>query len=600
MSGRRAFAGALLALLCGWLVAGVVTAGPASAHAALVSSTPADGARLDSSPRRIDLQFTEHVTIGPGYARVLDSGGHPVDTGAPAVHGDVVSIPLRQKLATGGYVVTYRIISADSHPVSGAYAFAVGNGPLLSAQAIRPTTSTDPGIAALLPVSRWIGFAGLSLALGIPAFALACWPAGWGSRRLRLLATRGALAVTVGAVLEFLLQGPYTAGSGLGSLVDPALLATTAGSAPGAAMLIRAVLGLAMVPLLGAAFSRGTPPQWAAAVGAILGLGLVVSTAAVGHAVAGPWVWGALPSTAVHVAAMTVWLGGLVGLLGAVLRRDAAVADVAAAVPRFSRLAFGAVSALVVTGVVQTVREVPTPGALFTTEYGQLLVAKICAVVVVLGAAAVSRVWVQQHLGVGGRRPDGRRRVTAHAFAAEEEEEKAAAAVGLAGAGGAGVGLPRRVRASAAADLPSLRRSVLVELALALAILAVTAVLVGESPVAAAPAQPIDVTKPLVGTAGTSGTVEISVAPASPGVNSLHLYLLDAQRQPTQPAGIRVTLANRARSIGPIDVLLTPSGPGHYTADAMQIPGAGDWTLTVIVREDEFTAVTASTTFPVR
>jgi copper transport protein len=158
----------------------------------------------------------------------------------------------------------------------------------------------------------------------------------------------------------------------------------------------------------------------------------------------------------------------------------------------------------------------------------------------------------------------------------------------------------RHVHADAAADLPTLRRSVLVELVLAVVILGLTSVLVQESPTASAvAAQPIDVTKTLQGTSGSSGTVEISLAPATSGVNSLHLYLDDTSGQPTQPAGIQVTLTNRARGIGPLNVILQPAGPGHYLADALNIPGSGTWTLTVVVRVDEFTATTASTTFSV-
>jgi copper transport protein len=60
-----------------------------------------------------------------------------------------------------------------------------------------------------------------------------------------------------------------------------------------------------------------------------------------------------------------------------------------------------------------------------------------------------------------------------------------------------------------------------------------------------------------------------------------------------------VSLTNQADKIGPLNVILQPAGPGHYIADALNIPGGGTWTLTVVVRVDEFTATTASTTFPV-
>jgi copper transport protein len=415
----------------------------------------------------------------------------------------------------------------------------------------------------------------------------------------------GAASIVGGAVLGFLLQGPYAAGSGLGTLLSPALLNDTLHSEAGAVLLVHAGLGLALLAWTTAVWSRRTAPAaWETAAGAVLGLGLAVSTAAVGHAVAGPWTAGALASTTVHVAAMAVWLGGLTGLVVGVLRRGTTAGELAVAMPRFSRLAFGSVSALVVTGIVQSVRELPTPAALVTTEYGAILTAKIVVVVIVLAAAGVSRAWVQQHLGVGGRRPDGRRRVTAQAFAAggPGEEPATTAAVAVADATGTGAGLGRRVHADAAADLPTLRRSVLVELALAVVILVLTSVLVQQSPTvsaAAAGGQPFDVTKPLQGSSGSSGTVEFSLAPATSGINSLHIYLQNAAGEATQPAGIKVQLANRDRGIGPLNVVLQPDGPGHYAANSMNIPGSGTWTLTVIVRADEFTATTASTTFKV-
>jgi copper transport protein len=200
-------------------------------------------------------------------------------------------------------------------------------------------------------------------------------------------------------------------------------------------------------------------------------------------------------------------------------------------------------------------------------------------------------VWVQQHLGVHRPRPGGRRRVTAQAFAAgspAETEDAAAAERARAQAG------------AAAEHLPPLRRSVLVELVLALVVLGVTSVLVGTPPAESALARPVDVTLPLQGGSGTDGSVQISVDPARPGPNTLHVYLFDDAGRLIQPAGISVALTESEQQIGPIDVGLQPAGPGHYVGDGMTIPTAGTWTLTVTVRLDEFTARTASTDFPVR
>jgi copper transport protein len=293
---------------------------------------------------------------------------------------------------------------------------------------------------------------------------------------------------------------------------------------------------------------------------------------------------------------MAVWLGGLTALVVGLARPAVAAADLADALPRFSRLAFGSVVALVVTGIVQSVREVGTPAALVQTEYGWLLVAKLLLVAVILAAAGVSRVWVQQHLGVHGPRPGGGRRVTAHAFAATAEP-------GGVGTAEADTAVEERARAQAGAaaeQIPAFRRSLLVELVLAVVVLGVTSVLVGSPPAESAIAQPVDVTLPLEGGQGASGSVEVSVDPARPGPNTLHVYLFDDNGQLTQPADIKVTLTEPEQQIGPVDVALLPGGPGHYVADAMLIQSPGTWTLTVTVRLDEFTARTASTDITVR
>jgi copper transport protein len=389
-----------------------------------------------------------------------------------------------------------------------------------------------------------------------------------------------------------LLQGPYAAGSGLGSVLDPGLLQATASVGVGWAAFLRLLLVAQLWAVLLPAWRRGSPPSRAGvALAGVLALGLVGSTAAVGHPVAGPWPVLAVLVAAVHVAAMTVWLGGLAGLLAAALRPTAPAGEVAAVLTRFSRLAFATVVALVISGVLQTVREVGSPTALLSTSYGRLLMIKVAFVLVVLAAAGVSRVWVQQRLGVRRPRPAGRRSLTAHAFAApgpEGPEEEAA-------------GARQQVQAEGAAEhLPALRRSISVELLLGVVVLAMSAVLVATPPARSAVAQPVDVTLPLEGSAGASGSVQVSVDPARPGPNTLHVYLFDDQGRLTQPAGIEVSLTEPGQEVGPLEVDLEPAGPGHYVGDGMTVPGAGTWTLTVTVRVDEFTATTARTTFPVR
>jgi copper transport protein len=203
---------------------------------------------------------------------------------------------------------------------------------------------------------------------------------------------------------------------------------------------------------------------------------------------------------------------------------------------------------------------------------------------------------VQQRLGVRRSRPGGRRSLTAHAFAAGPADDGSADHRIQAAAQARG----HAQSESAVEHVPELRRSVLVEVGVAAVVLALSAVLVGLPPARAAVAQPVDALLPLQSSTGPSGSVQVSIDPARPGANTLHLYLLDDSGRLTQPAAITVSLTEANQQIGPLDVKLQPAGPGHYVGDGMDIPGAGTWTLTVTVRVDEFTATTASTDFPVR
>ncbi|QIK68001.1 copper resistance protein CopC [Nocardioides sp. HDW12B] len=121
--GLRALALALLVL--GLLPVGT---GPAAAHAALVSSDPRDGARLEQLPGRVMLTFTEEVS-SPAYVVVRTSGGTQLASGDPEVDGATVLQPLAADGVSGGVsgevTVAYRVVSVDGHPVTGEISFTV-------------------------------------------------------------------------------------------------------------------------------------------------------------------------------------------------------------------------------------------------------------------------------------------------------------------------------------------------------------------------------------------------------------------------------------------------------------------------------------------
>jgi copper transport protein len=435
------------------------------------------------------------------------------------------------------------------------------------------------------------------LGLGVPLALATCWPGGWAVARLRRAALGGLAAVVVGGVLVLLVQGPYAAAAGLGSLLDTQLIGSTLDSAYGRTLLARIALAVLLAVVLTRGWRRGRPPGTALlAIAGVLAAGLVVAVAAVGHPVAGSLPALAVAVSAVHVAATSGWLGGLVVLFTGALRGTTPTRELDAVLPRWSRLAGGYIGALVVTGVLQAVREVGSFSALVNTSYGWVLLAKLAVVLLVLVAALVSRDWVQQRVSGGhgpGHRPGRRpgRRVVAQAFAAGGEATRAEAPR----QGTTSEGTPPGEDEEPPARLGVLRRSVLIELAGAVVVLALSAVLVSQYPAKASLATPVEVTLPLQSASGPAGTgtVQVSLDPARPGPSTLHVYLFDADGQLAQPQQIAVSLTEVQQEIGPLAVDLAAAGPGHYVADPV-LPSAGTWTLTV-----EFTAVTASTVFPV-
>lgn len=120
--GLAAQAGVVLVLL-------TAVAGPASAHAELESTTPSAGVALAVAPARIELRFSEHIRVASGGVRLIDESGSRIDRTDPVVEKgvpDVVALRVPQ-LHDGAYVVSWRVVSADGHPVRGAFTFRVGS-----------------------------------------------------------------------------------------------------------------------------------------------------------------------------------------------------------------------------------------------------------------------------------------------------------------------------------------------------------------------------------------------------------------------------------------------------------------------------------------
>ena len=367
-----------------------VWAAPAGAHATVVRTVPADTAVLESAPRTVQMRFSEPVELGAGSLRLLDAAGRELRMAKP-VHagGDpaTAELTLPEGLGRGTYVVSWRVTSADSHPVSGAFSFSVGRP---SEVVLVGAGGPRRAVEALDAVARGVAFLGLALAVGGACLLLVLWPEGPASRRARGLVWAGLLALALGTVAVLLLQGPYASSS----------LSITLSTRFGHALLIR--LGLTALLALFVWQALREPSRDLVVVAGLCVLGIAATWTLTDHSRTGVQTWLGIPAATIHLLAMALWFGGLVLLLACVLRRpDPSLGPV---LPRFSRLALVCFGALGVTGVYLAWRQSGTLAALPATDFGRLLLVKSGIVLVIVGLASVSRRVVARMRGDVARR----------------------------------------------------------------------------------------------------------------------------------------------------------------------------------------------------
>jgi copper transport protein len=648
--------GSLLVLL---LLAG---AGPAAGHAALRSLDPADGTVLPSAPRALTLTFTESVGLLDDTFRLFGPDGRRVRTD-PAEHApgraDTARVAFPAGLGRGTFTVAWRVVSADSHPVSGAFTFSVGSPS--AAPAVATGRAEDPLTRALHGLARAAAYGGAALLIGTAAFVLLCRPPD--ARPLRGPLAAGWWTLLVSTLALLLLRSPYETGVGPAAALDPSALAHTLTGRPGLALVTRlallaptalfvrrlpttpttpTTLTMPTMPTMPAArtaraaqTTRATPtaqtaqtteatptaqatattpvaptPPITKAAAAPLGpaltlslaLALALTWAVSDHAAAGVQVPWAMASAVLHLLAMAVWLGGLTALLttlqGAARAGRAPVggtaaessdgasaeetrgspvrdAQLTATVTRFSRLAVLSVTVLVLTGAYQSWRGLGSPAALTGTTYGRLLLAKLLAVALLVVLAARSRRWAARLAEA---------MVPASPAAQPPEPEAVARA---------------------------LRRSVLAEVAVGIAVLVITTVLGatppgrtateaaaardGAAPTAGVPGASVTVIPFDTGSPGGRGRVQITLEPGRVGQNAVEAVVFGPDGGLSAVPELRLSLSLPAKGIGPIDARLTDRG-GYWGTDTLTLPLTGTWTAKATVRVSELDQASASRT----
>lgn len=556
----------VLALAVGVFLA-LVSTTPAAAHAELESTDPAPGSVSPSSPPQVVLRFSEAVAAGDGAVEVFDDEGDRVDGGGLGRGADDEIALELPPLADGGYVVAWRIVSGDSHPIEGGFTFRVGSGSTASVESGLVTDLVggeggDTALGALYGVVRFLGYAGLALAVGGGFFLVALWPGGAHHRPTFRLVMASIAATAAATVVGIGLQGAYGAGLGFAAAVRPSIVADVLDTRFGWVSLVRlGLLGAAALLLL--ALRRSSSRRLPIAAG-LVGAGLVATPGLMGHAVSGDLVALALVADAAHVAAMSVWLGGLVVLVAAVLPRGDA-GELGRVVPRFSGVALGAVAALVATGTFQGWRQAGSLGALIGTTYGRLLLAKVAVFVALIGLAALSRVAVQ-------RRPW----ITPLAVGA------AVAPDGATPDRHGGIG--------------GLRSSVAYEVGVAAVVLGLTSLLVNAEPARSARTEAFRASPVIDGV-----RIDVEMTPSAVGANEVDISVTDPDPDPgfTTAAEVRAEISLPERGIPPIEVPLVPSGRNHWSADDFEVPLEGNWRLVVVVRTTDVESVRTDHVVPV-
>ncbi|CAL9502411.1 hypothetical protein SUDANB2_03462 [Streptomyces sp. enrichment culture] len=386
---RRARALVLLGTVLVLLLGG---AAPAPAHSALRGTDPEDGSVVPRAPRHLTLTFTESVGLLDDSFRVFGPDQRRVRTGEPTHadgRSDTARIRLTGKLAQGTYAVAWRVVSADSHPVSGAFTFSVGKRSATTVQ-VDTGPEEDPLTDGLYDLARYLAYLAAALLVGTAAFVSLCRPDGTAPLRRPLVVAWWTLLGATAVLL--LLRAPYESGAGPLAAFDTAALDRTLSSRPGRALLARLVILLLIAAFL-VRLSRGRDHHRPAvrACGTALAVALALTWAVAEHASAGIQVPLAMASSVLHLLATGVWLGGLVALL--LTLRRASVDGLSEVVPRFSRVAFTSVAVLAVTGLYQSWRGLGSLSALTGTSYGRLLLAKLAAVSLLLLAAGHARRW---------------------------------------------------------------------------------------------------------------------------------------------------------------------------------------------------------------
>lgn len=537
---RARVAAALVALALALLHV-VLGASPASAHAELVETDPAEGAVVETAPDAVTLTFNEPVRLTSQEIAVYDAAGDPVASTAGASGTDVtVGLTGAADLADGTYVVSWNVLSSDGHPISGALTFSVGAPSASVAPPPEPETSS-PAVRVVRDVVTVVSLVGLLLAAGLTLFVVLVLPRTWAGTdvrgRLRRLVSYASATAIGGALLQVPIASVYGQGLELTDVVGEFDVGLVTNELLSAALVL---VGLGVVVRTLRDSAPGDTEARVLGTGAVLAL---VGPALVGHTRAFAPSPVLVTWDVIHVSAGAIWLGGLVGLvltLRALAGRELLAARTLA---RFSTAAGLALLVVAGAGAFLSWRILGSWTGFVETTYGWLLLAKIAIALAVAAIGGWNR-W------------------------------RTLPAVETA------TGFADRSRAAGIVT-----RTVRVEAVLLVVLLGVTGFLVNQSPRPA----PVTVASGTTGVgAATAGDLRVLAVldPRRTGTNTLLVQVQDASGEPYDPpVNPVVRLGTEGLDIGTVTV--TPIAAGTYRGEVV-VPRPGEWEVQVSIALSRF------------
>ena len=475
----------------------------ANAHAVLIDTEPKSGSILTESPERIVLTFDEEVGTSFSRIRLLDFEGNEIlAKRTQRIEPDRVGVEV-PALGDGTYVVIWRVVSADGHPVEGSFTFQIGGAAQDVSSVVAEFVEEEHGLSRLFTVIRWVLLAGIIVLIG------ALWlitrdPSAAVSLRTRMVAWGAWSFAFLATVQTLFAYGPHASGLKIYEATDLSLLRETLGTAFGQWQLVRIGLLIALAVLLREMQWRDKR-AWRTTSGVLL-IATVASVSVSGHAVTQGSAAVSVVLDVVHFSTVGLWLGGLATI--AIDRATWLKEGRTFTIRRFSKMSGIAVPVIVVTGVAQSVMILDSLADLFEYRYGRLLTLKLAFVAALVLLGAVSR------------------RVL------------------------------RRVGST------KLGPSVAIESVLGALIVAVTAVLTGVPPSQASTIEPFAET--LV---RGEVIADVTISPARVGSTEVHVLLNSPGGSLSRMKLVAVRASLESRGVPPNAVALNEVGPNHWSGN---------------------------------